>query len=75
MHNSSDFVLSEVALGDRLRQGRNLSGFSQSEAAQVLGITSAALSQYESGKRRIEALTLERIARLYGVPVTYFFGV
>jgi transcriptional regulator with XRE-family HTH domain len=75
MHNSSDFVLSEVALGDRLRQGRNLSGFSQSEAAQALGITSAALSQYESGKRRIEALTLERIARLYGVPVTYFFGV
>ena len=75
MHNSSDRVFSEANLGDHLRQARNLSGFSQSEAAQALGITSAALSQYEAGKRRIEALTLERIARLYGVPVTYFFGV
>ncbi len=44
MHNSSDFVLSEVALGDRLRQGRNLSGFSQSEAAQALGITLLSVS-------------------------------
>lgn len=51
-----------------------LAGFAQGEAAQALGITSAALSQYEGGKRRIEALTLDRIARLYGVPITYFFA-
>jgi Zn-dependent peptidase ImmA (M78 family)/transcriptional regulator with XRE-family HTH domain len=50
-----------------------MAGFTQGEAAQALGITSPALSQYESAKRRIEALTLDRIARLYGVPVTYFF--
>jgi Zn-dependent peptidase ImmA (M78 family)/transcriptional regulator with XRE-family HTH domain len=73
MRNLSDRASPELALGERLRQARELSSFSQGEAAQALGITSAALSQYETGKRRIEALTLERIARLYGVPVTYFF--
>lgn len=75
MHHSSERVSLELALGERLRQARELSSFSQGEAAQALGITSAALSQYETGKRRIEALTLERIARLYGVPVTYFFAL
>jgi Zn-dependent peptidase ImmA (M78 family)/DNA-binding XRE family transcriptional regulator len=64
----------EIQLGERLRQARELAGFAQGEAAQALGITSAALSQYEGGKRRIEALTLDRIARLYGVPITYFFA-
>lgn len=63
----------EILLGERLRQARDLAGFSQGEAAQKLGITSAALSQYEGGKRRMEVLTLDRIASLYGVPVTYFF--
>ncbi len=64
----------ELLLGERLRQARDLAGFSQGEAAQKLGVTSAALSQYEGGKRRIEVLMLDRIASLYGVPVTYFFA-
>lgn len=64
----------ESLLGERLRQARDLAGFSQGEAAQKLGVTSAALSQYEGGKRRMEVLMLDRIASLYGVPVTYFFA-
>jgi transcriptional regulator with XRE-family HTH domain len=64
----------ELLLGERLRQARDLAGFSQGEAAQKLGVTSAALSQYEGGKRRMEVLMLDRIASLYGVPVTYFFA-
>jgi Zn-dependent peptidase ImmA (M78 family)/transcriptional regulator with XRE-family HTH domain len=73
MNDLSGRASPELALCERLRQARELGGFSQGEAAKTLGITSAALSQYETGKRRIEALTLDRIARLYGVPVTYFF--
>lgn len=74
MINQSNRASPEVVLGDRLRQARDLIGFNQAEAAQKLGITPAALSQYEGGKRRIEVFTLDRIARLYGVPVTYFFS-
>jgi Zn-dependent peptidase ImmA (M78 family)/DNA-binding XRE family transcriptional regulator len=74
MVSQSNRASPEVVLGGRLRQARDLIGFNQTEAAQKLGITPAALSQYEGGKRRIEVFTLDRIARLYGVPVTYFFS-
>jgi Zn-dependent peptidase ImmA (M78 family)/transcriptional regulator with XRE-family HTH domain len=46
----------------------------QTEAAGALKITAAALSHYESGKRKVEALTLESLSRLYGVALGYFFG-
>ena len=74
MQKQNDRASPEVLLGEQLRQARDLAGFAQGEAAQKLGITSAALSQYESGKRRMEVLMLDRIACLYGVPVTYFFA-
>jgi len=74
MHQQHNRGSPEALLGERLRQARDLAGFSQGEAAQKLGITSAALSQYEGGKRRIEVLMLDRIANLYGIPVTYFFA-
>ncbi len=74
MLEATDRSSLEIQLGERLRRARELAGFAQGEAAIALGITSAALSQYEGGKRRIEALTLDRIARLYGVPITYFFA-
>ena len=67
-------MLSHEVLGERLRRAREQAGMNQTEAASVLGLTAAALSQYESGKRRIEALTLESLSRLYGVPLGYFFG-
>lgn len=60
-------------LGERMRLAREHAGFSQVDAAETLGITSAAISQYESGKRKIDALSLDRLARLYGVSVSYFF--
>ncbi|HAJ60403.1 MAG TPA: hypothetical protein DCP31_14985, partial [Cyanobacteria bacterium UBA8543] len=66
-------MLSYERLGDRLRLAREQTGMSQTEAAQALGITSAALSQYEKGKRRVEALLLEELSQLYGVPLGYFF--
>jgi Zn-dependent peptidase ImmA (M78 family)/transcriptional regulator with XRE-family HTH domain len=67
-------MLDYEQIGDRLRSARDMAGMSQQEAASFLGITSAALSQYEKGKRRIEALYLERLSHFYGVPLGYFFG-
>jgi len=61
-------------LGQRLRLARERSRISQTEAAQVIDVTAAALNQYESGKRRVDALTLERLSRLYGVPLRSLFG-
>jgi transcriptional regulator with XRE-family HTH domain/Zn-dependent peptidase ImmA (M78 family)/predicted RNase H-like HicB family nuclease len=61
-------------LGQRLRVARERAGMTQTEAAQFIDVTSAALNQYESGKRRVDALSLERLARLYGVPLRSLFG-
>jgi Zn-dependent peptidase ImmA (M78 family)/transcriptional regulator with XRE-family HTH domain len=47
---------------------------SQKEVAEHLDVTASALSQYESGKRKIGALALERLARLYGVPLSSLFA-
>ena len=61
-------------LGERLRRAREHARMSQTEAAQAVDLTSAALSQYEGGKRKVDALLLDVLARLYGVPVGFFFG-
>jgi transcriptional regulator with XRE-family HTH domain len=67
-------MLNYEALGLRLKLAREQVGMTQTEAAAALGLTSAALSQYKSGKRKVEALTLESLSRLYAVPLGYFFG-
>ncbi len=62
------------ALGQRLRQARKQAHMSQKEVAKHLDVTPSALSQYESGKRKIGALALERLARLYSLPLSSLFS-
>jgi transcriptional regulator with XRE-family HTH domain len=60
-------------LGQRLKKLREKCSMTQTEVAKVLGLTSAALSQYESGGRNISALLLQKIARIYGVTTAEIF--
>jgi transcriptional regulator with XRE-family HTH domain len=61
-------------LGIRLREAREYLGLLQEEVANYLGIPRTALSHIESGRRRIDALELKRIAMFYKQPVGYFTG-
>lgn len=61
-------------LGLKLRRAREQAGLTQTTVAKELDVWPAAVSQYESGKRGVDALTLERLGRLYGVPLRSFFG-
>lgn len=64
-----------ATLSERLRQARERSGLTQKEVAGALGFRSpATVSQYERGERTPDALTLERLARLYGVSLGFLFG-
>jgi Zn-dependent peptidase ImmA (M78 family)/transcriptional regulator with XRE-family HTH domain len=56
----------------RLRLARELSGLSQTDAASIVAITAAALSQLESGSSRPTRATLGRLASAYGVPTAFF---
>jgi transcriptional regulator with XRE-family HTH domain len=61
-------------LGERLREARKYLGLKQDEVAAYLKIPRTALSDIEGGQRRVEALELTRLAKLYRQPVSYFTG-
>ncbi len=61
-------------LGDRLRQAREYLSLSQDEVAKHLGVPRTALTNVESGLRRVDALELKRLADLYRQPVNHFTG-
>lgn len=61
-------------MGDRLREARKYLGLTQEEVAGYLKIPRTALGDVESGQRRVEAIELTRLARLYRQPVGHFTG-
>lgn len=61
-------------LGDRLKEARKYLGLKQEEVANYIKIPRTALTDIESGQRRVEAIELTRLARLYRQPVGYFTG-
>lgn len=61
-------------LGDRLKEARKYLGLRQEEVASYLNIPRTALTEIESGNRRVEAIELTHLARLYRQPVSYFTG-
>lgn len=61
-------------LCERLRQAREYLKLSQDEVARYLGIPRTALTNIESGQRRIDAIELKRLADLYRQPVSHFTG-
>ena len=61
-------------LGERLREAREYLGFSQEEVATYLQVSRSALSNIESGQRKVDALELKKLASLYKRPVSYFTG-
>jgi transcriptional regulator with XRE-family HTH domain len=61
-------------LGERLRQAREYIGYSQDETAAFLQVTRTAVTNMESGQRKVEAIELKRLAELFRQPVGYFTG-
>jgi transcriptional regulator with XRE-family HTH domain len=61
-------------LGDRLREARKYLGLKQEEVATYLKIPRTALTDIESGQRRVEVIELTRLAKLYRQPVAFFTG-
>lgn len=61
-------------LGDRLREARKYLGLKQDEVAHYLKIPRTALTDIENGQRRVEAIELTHLARLYRQSVGYFTG-
>lgn len=61
-------------LGERLRDARKYLGLKQEEVAAYLKLPRTALTDIENGSRRVEAIELTRLARLYRQSMAYLTG-
>lgn len=61
-------------LAARLREGRKTLGLTQQDVADVVGISRPAVAEVEAGHRRVSALELKRMARLYRRSVAWLLG-
>ena len=61
-------------LGDRIRAVRELRSLSQQDVARVFGCARETVSNWERGERGIEAPELARLAQIFDVDITYFYG-
>ncbi len=59
-------------IGRKIQAAREDKGMTQVDLAQELGITQAALSNYELGKRRLYLHQIEQIARILGRKLDFF---
>lgn len=71
---STDADDTRQRMGARLREAREYLGYSQEEVAKALDLSRPAITNIESGQRKVEALELEKLARLYGRPVSYLLS-
>ena len=72
--NTNIDQIERMKLGRRLKDARKYLGFTQDDVARHLSIPRTALSEIESGARRVEAVELKKMANLYGQPMNHFIG-
>ena len=60
-------------LGLRLRQAREHRRMSQEDLAAAIAKDQKAISEYESGRRKLAVIDLALIASALQLPITYFF--
>ena len=61
-------------IGKKIQRAREESGLTQVGLSKTLGITQAALSNYELGKRRLYLHQIEKIASLLGKNLDFFIS-
>lgn len=59
---------------ERLRLARESKGWTKQRVAEAIGVTPAAVSQYENGRNRPSAQVTPKLALALGVPQEYFWS-
>ena len=63
----------DIELGRILRAEREVHGVTQQEMAKALGCTNVAVSNWETGKRSMYAITLRRYCEYLGITMQSVF--
>jgi transcriptional regulator with XRE-family HTH domain len=64
----------DLHIGQRVRHRRWLTGMTQQQLAEAIGIRFQQVQKYESGANRISAARLYDIAKALRVPIGFFYG-
>jgi transcriptional regulator with XRE-family HTH domain len=67
----SEINKARTEMAARLKESREYVGLSQEEVAQILKIPRTAVSLMESGERKVDALEIKALAKLYQRTVEY----
>ena len=60
-----------LEMATRIREAREYVGLSQEDVARALNLSRPAITNIESGTRRVEAVELDKLARLFRRSVNY----
>ncbi len=63
----------DLHVGKRVKEIRTMRGLTQSNVADMLGISFQQLQKYETGANRVSASRMFELAQLLKVPPAYFF--
>ncbi|WP_374098987.1 helix-turn-helix domain-containing protein [Pseudomonas aeruginosa] len=63
-----------IALGERITRLRKEHGITQTQLAELLGVSQQTIQAYETGRRRIQVSTLPELARLLSTSLEELFG-
>ncbi len=61
-------------IASRIRGARELAGLTQAQAAKLLGMQRTALTDAESGKRKVSGEEISQMAKVYEVSADYLLG-
>ena len=64
----------KAKLVTRMRVARRMCSLTQQQAADALDMERSSYARYETGTREPDLDTLERLTRLFDVPVSYLLG-
>ena len=62
-------------VGKRIKESRNLAGYTQAEVAKKLIMTQQQYSRFENGVFELNYSQLIEISKLYDVSLDYLFGL
>lgn len=75
IENDGDFPDQDSkVLAENIRRERDYIGLSQADVADALSIPRAAVSAFETGRRRVTGVELKRLAKLFGTSVDRLLG-
>lgn len=73
MQIQNSTLVNQQELGLNIRRARDRIGMSQEALAEAVERDQKAVSEYETGKRKLPATELPKFAQVLGVPISYFF--